>query len=79
MRGGTLDAVPVVDAALARLVVDIEVLQVVVEVNGAGTEVAAEEGSMSSENCCDVNMALSAQGDGEAGLPLVEVRYNGGR
>ena len=77
MRGGTLDAVPVVDAALARLVVDIEVLEVVVEVDGACTEVAAEEGSMGREDGSDVDVPLAAERDGEACLPLVEVGDDG--
>ena len=66
-----------VDAALARLVVDIEVLEVVVEVNGAGTEVAAEEGSMGREDGSDVDVPLAAERDGEACLPLVEVGDDG--
>ena len=77
MRGGTLDAVPVVDAALARLVVDIEVLEVVVKVDTARTEVSTEKGSVGGEDGSHINVSLPAEGDGETGLPLVEVGDDG--
>ena len=72
-----LDAVAVVDAALAGLMVDVEVLEVVVKVDGAGAEVAAEEGGMGGKDSGDVDVSLAAEGDGEAGLPFVEVGDNG--
>jgi hypothetical protein len=74
---GALDAVAMVDAALAGLVVDVKVGEVVVKVDGAGAEVAPEEGGMGGENGGDVDLSLPAQGDGEAGLPLVEVGDDG--
>ena len=77
VRRGALDAVAVVDAALAGLVVDVEVLQVVVEVDGAGAEVAAEEGGVGGKDSGDVDVSLAAEGDSEAGLPFVEVGNNG--
>ena len=76
--GRALNAIPVVDAALARLVVDVEVLQVVVEVYASGAEVAAEEGCVGCEDGADVDVPLSAEGDGEACLPFVEVCDDGG-
>ena len=59
VRGGAFDAVAVVDAALARLVVDVEVLEVVVEVDAAGAEVAAEQGRVGGEDGCDVDVTLA--------------------
>jgi hypothetical protein len=69
---------PVVDTPLAGLVVDVKVLQVVVEINTAGTEVSTEQGSVRGEDGRDVDMPLSAEGDSETGLPFVEVGDDGG-
>ena len=77
MRGGTLDAVPVVDTALSRFVVDIEVLEIVVEVDGAGTEITTEQGSMGGKHRCDIDVPLAQERDGETSLPLVEVGDHG--
>lgn len=73
VRRGALDTVSVVDAALAGLVIDIEVLHVVVEVDGACAEVSTEERRVGCEDCGHVDMTLSAERDGEAGLPLMEM------
>ena len=72
-----LDAVAVVCATLACFMVDVEVLEVVVKVDGAGAEVAAEEGGVGGEDGGDVDVSLAAEGDGDAGLPFVEVGNNG--
>lgn len=80
--GAALDAVAVVDAALARLVVDVEVLQVVVKVDTAGAEVPAEQGRVGGEDGRDVECAPAAEGDrdscevGETGSarPRAEIR-----
>ena len=76
--GRALDAVAVIDAALARFMVDVEVLEVVVKVDGAGAEVAAEEGGVGGEDGAHVDVAFAAEGDCEAGLPFVEMRDDGG-
>ena len=75
--GGALDAISVIDAALSCLVIDVEVLEVVVKVDGACAEVAAEEGGVGGEDGGDVDVSLAAEGDGEAGMPFVEVGDNG--
>ena len=66
-----------VNAALAGLLVDVKVLEVVVEIDRAGAEVAAEEGGVGGEDGGDVDVSLAAEGDGKAGLPFVEVGDNG--
>ena len=45
-----LQAVSVVDLPLAGLHVDIEVLEVVVEVHGSGTQVSSQHGGVSGEH-----------------------------
>lgn len=77
MRRCSLDTIPVVDAAVPRLGVDVEVLQVIVEIDGAGAEVSSEEGSVRGEDGRDINAALLAQRQGHAGKPLVEVGDDG--
>ena len=60
VRRGPLNAVSVVDSALAGLVVDVKVLQVVVEVDRARTKVSAEQGRVRREDGRDVDVALPA-------------------
>lgn len=62
-----------VDSTLARLMVDVKVLQVVVKVDAASTEVATKERGVGGEDGGDVNLALAAEGNGKTSLPLVEV------
>lgn len=73
MCGGALDAVAVVDSTLAGFVVDVEVLQVIVEIHRASTEVTAKQGRVCSEDCGHIDLTLSAKRDGKPSLPLVEV------
>ena len=78
MSGATLDAVAVVDAALASFVVDIKILEIVVKIDAARAEVAAKECGMGSEDGGDIDVAFAAKGDREACLPFVEVGDDGG-
>ena len=55
------NAVPMVDTAISCFRIDIKELQIIVEINGAGAEVTAEEGGMRSENRRDVYSTLLAQ------------------
>jgi hypothetical protein len=57
--------------------VDIKILQIVIEINGSGTEIAAEERCMRCEYSSDVDMSLTAKGDGDTCLPFMEVCNNG--
>ena len=72
--GGALDAISVIDAALSCLVIDVEVLKVVIEVDRAGAEVSAKKSGVGGEDGGYVYVALAAEGNGKACLPLVEVR-----
>ena len=78
MSGGTLNAVTVVDATLACLMIDIEATQVVVEINGASTEVASQEGGVGGEDGRHVDVTLAAQSDTDTDEPLVEMSNDGG-
>lgn len=71
-HAGSRDS-PVIDSSFPCLVVHIEVLQVVVEIDGSSTKVSPEEGSVGGEDGRDVDVSLPAERDGETGLPLVEV------
>ena len=64
VRCGALDAVAVVDAALAGFVVDVKVLEVVVKVYRAGAEVAAEQGSVGGKDGGHVDVPFPAERDG---------------
>lgn len=68
-----LDAVPMIDTALASLGVDVKVLQVVVEIDRAGAEVPTEKRSVGGEDGGNINTAPLAQRKGDTGEPLVEV------
>ena len=67
------DAVAVVDTSLARLGVAVKVLQVVVEIDRTGAEVAAEKGSVSGEDGGHIDLALLTQGESNTRKPLVEL------
>lgn len=56
----------------------IEVLEVVVEVDAARTEIAAEKCRVRREHCGNIDVTFPAEGDRKAGLPLVEVRDDSG-
>lgn len=77
MRRRALDAVTVVNPALARFVVNVKVLEVVVEIDAASAEVASQERCVRGEDGGDVDVSFSAEWDGEAGLPFVEVGDDG--
>jgi hypothetical protein len=72
-----LDAVPVVDSALARFGINVEVLKVVVKVDGAGAQVPTEECRVGREDGRYVDLPLPGQGQGNTRQPLVEVRNDG--
>ena len=74
MRGGALDAISVVDSTFSGLVINVEVLEVVVEVDRASTEVPPEEGGVGGEDGGYVYVTLATEWDCKACLPLVEVR-----
>lgn len=77
VSSGSLDAVAVVDASLAGLVVDVKVGQIVVEVDGSRAEVATEKGGMGSEDGRYIDLPLAAERDGQAGQPFVKVSDDG--
>ena len=76
VSSSTLDAVSVVDATLASLVVDIKVPEVVVKVDGSSAKVTSEQGSMGGKDGGDVDMTLAAEGNAHTCEPLVEVGNN---
>jgi len=67
----------VVNASLSSFVIDVKVLQVIVKVDTSSTEIPAKESSVSGEDGRDINMTLSAQGNSQPGLPLVEMGNDG--
>jgi hypothetical protein len=72
----TFYAVSVIDSSFSSFMVDIKILQIVIEINGTGTEIAAEERCMCREYSSDVDMSLTAKGDGDTCLPFMEVCNN---
>ena len=70
------DAIPVVDSSLARFVIDVEILEIVVKINAAGTEVATKERCVSGEDSSHVDMSFAQEGDCKTGLPFVEMGYD---
>jgi DNA-binding beta-propeller fold protein YncE len=57
---GSFDTVSMIDTSFTRFVIDVKVLQVVVEVNGAGTQVSTEKRRVRSEDRSHVDVALAA-------------------
>lgn len=73
----SFDTVSVVDTPLASFVINIKVLQVVVKVNTASTEVTTQKSRVSGEDSGDVNVPLPAKRDGQTSLPFMEVGNDG--
>ena len=73
----SLNTVTVVDATFASFMINVEILKIVVEVDRAGTEITAEQGSMGGKHRCDIDVPLAQERDGETSLPLVEVGDHG--
>lgn len=73
---GPFDAIPVVDSAFTRFMVDVEVLKIVVEINAASAQVSSEKGCVGCEDCCHIDVTLAAKRNRETRLPLVEMCDN---
>ena len=58
VSSGTFYAVPVIDTASASLRIAIKVLKIIVEVNGASTEISTKEGGVSREDSGDIYSSL---------------------
>ena len=74
VRSCTLDAVTVVNPSLSSLGIHIEVLKVVIKINGTSTEVTTEESSMGGEDRRNVNAPLPAEWETDTSKPFVEMR-----
>ncbi|KAI6772502.1 hypothetical protein HG530_003460 [Fusarium avenaceum] len=72
-----LERLSVVNTTLACLSINIEPLEVVVEVHGAGAEVSAEKSGVCGEDRRDIDAAPLAKGKSDTSKPLVEVSNNG--
>ncbi len=77
VRSGALNAVAVVDTALSCLGVDVEVLEIVVEIDRAGAEVATEERGVGGEDGGNIDAALLAERDRDTCQPFVELDNDG--
>ena len=74
MGGSSLDAVSVIDTTLSGLGIDVEPLKVVVEVYGAGAQVATEKSGVCREDGSNVDIPPLGQWQRDTGKPFVEVR-----
>ena len=77
VSGSPFDAISVIDAPFASLSINIKVLQVVVEVDGAGAEISTEKGGMSGEDGRDVHPPFLGEGECYTCKPFMEVGYDG--
>lgn len=73
VRRGTLDAIAVVDPAFACFVIDIEILQVVVKINGARAEITSKQCCVGRKNSRNIDVSFAAQRNGKSSLPLMEM------
>lgn len=71
--GSALYAVSVVDTSLSSLSIDIEVLEIVVEIDGTSTEITTQKSGVGGEDGGHINSALLGQRQSNTGQPLVEV------
>lgn len=73
MGCAALDAISVVYTTLPCLVVHIKILEIVIKVDRASTEIATEKSGVGSKYGGDVNVSFSAKRDSNASLPFVKV------
>jgi hypothetical protein len=76
--GRTFDAISVVDTALSGFVINVKVLQIIVKVDRASTEVSTQESRVCREDDGEVDVPFPGERNGHPGLPFVEMRNNGG-
>lgn len=72
----SLNAVAVVDTTLSSFSIDIEVLQVVVKIDGSSAKISAEKGSVGGKYGGDINATLLAERKGYTSQPFVELDDN---
>jgi hypothetical protein len=73
MGCAAFDAISVVYTTFSCLMVDIEILKIVVKIDGAGAEIAAKKSGVSGEYGSDVDVSFPTKWDSNTGLPLVKV------
>lgn len=78
VSGGTFDTISMVDPPLSCFVIDVEILEVVVKVDGASAEIAAEKCCVCGEDGRDVDVPFTAKWNSEPSLPLVKVGDDSG-
>ena len=74
MGGSTLNAIAVIDATLASLSIAIKVLEIVVKVGIARTQIASQQCRVCRKDGGDGQFAFLDQRDRNTGLPFVEMR-----
>ena len=62
-----------VDAAFARLMIDVEVLEVIVKVDATRAKIATQKSRVGCEYRGDIDVTLPAERYGHANLPLMEM------
>jgi len=75
---GAFDAISVVDTTLSGFVINVKVLQVVVKVNRAGTQISAQKGRVCCEDRGDIDVSLPTERNGDPSLPFVEMCHDSG-
>ena len=73
MGCAAFNAISVVYTTLSCLMVDIEILKIVVKIDGASAEIAAKKSGVSGEHSSDVDMSLSTKRNSNTGLPLMKM------
>jgi hypothetical protein len=69
----SLDAIAVINSSFTSLRIHIEVLEVVVEVDRSGAEIASKESCMRGEDSGNIDSASLAERERDAREPLVEM------
>jgi len=62
-----------IDTTLSGFMINIEILQVIVEIDGTSTELSTEERCVCCEDRRHVYLSFTAKRDGHASLPLVKM------
>ena len=73
---GSFDAIAVIYTSLAGFGVNIKILEIVIEVDRAGTQVSSEQGCMGGEDCSDIYPSFLSQGESHPFQQFVKMSYD---
>ena len=73
MGCSTFDAISVINPSLSSFSINIEILEIIVKIDGASAEISPEDSCMRREYRCQIHMPSLSQGKSNPSKPFVKV------